>query len=136
VWKTDASGALPYSFTQVIPPGAFRAGRQAAAAISMFEYKGRLYVGTGRDLFRINPDDSWDLVVGAPRSTPGGPLEPLSGFGDGFGTDTNVHMWRMESHDGVLYVGTLDLGPAGRNVAGLSSLLRQNMGFDLYASDD
>ena len=108
VWKTDAAGEPPYAFERVIPPGAFRVSREASAAISMFVYRGRLYVGTGRELFRINPDDTWDLVVGAPRLTPHGRVAPLSGFGDGFGEDRNVHMWRMAEHQGVLYVGTLD----------------------------
>jgi hypothetical protein len=130
VWKTDAAGEPPYTFSQVIPPGAFRDKREGPAAISMFVHNGRLFVGTSRELFRINPDDSWDLVVGVPRATPSGPLLPLSGLSDGFGNSLNIHMWRIGDHDGVLYVGTLDGSSKVRRVPGLGA----NEGFDLYAT--
>jgi hypothetical protein len=136
VWKTDASGAPPYTFTQVIPPGAFRFGHKTASAISMFEHGGRLYVGTQRELFRINPDDSWDMIVGSPRRTPEGLLAPISGLGDGFSNHLNVHMWRMEGHEGMLYVGTLDLSSKWRDLPGAGHLYGPNMGFDLYATND
>jgi hypothetical protein len=136
VWKTDASGPLPYTFTQVIPPGAFRPGRDAAAAISMFEYRGRLYVGTERELFRVNPDDTWDLVVGAARDTPQGRMTPLSGQDDGFGNPFNIHMWRMGAHHGWLYVGTQDTSVNFHDAGLTGALLAPEMGFDLVRSDD
>jgi hypothetical protein len=130
VWKTDGSGQRPYTFTQVIPPGAFRPERPAAAAISMFVHRDRLYVGTSRELFRIHPDDTWDLVVGEARPTPSGMLRPVSGLGDGFGNRLNLHVWRMAEHEGVLYVGTLDDSSKFRRVPGVAA----NSGFDLYAT--
>ena len=35
----------------------------------------------GAELYRINPDNSWDLIVGTPRMTPNGEVTPLSGLG-------------------------------------------------------
>ena len=73
----------------------------------MHVFKGRLYVGTDRpaELLRINPDDTWDLVVGTPRQTPEGVKRPLSGMDVGFDNPLNIHVWRMQSHNGYLFVG-------------------------------
>jgi hypothetical protein len=136
VWKTTASGALPYAFTNVIPPGAFHPTNPSYAAVSMFVFGGRLYVGTERELLRVNPDDTWEVVVGAPRTTPDGPLAPLSGLGDGFGNPFNVHVWRMAEHHGTMYVGTDDLATEFHRAPGASVLLGSDMGFDLVSTGD
>ena len=135
VLKTSATGPLPYTFTEVVPPGAYHPGRDAAAAYSMFVFEGRLYVGTSREVLRINPDDTWEVVVGAARTTPLGPMAPLSGLDDGFGFDRNIHMWRMTTHEGALYVGTLDSSTDQRNLVG-GDKYANVMGFDLYATTD
>ena len=111
VLKTDAVGTPPYAFTPVVTNGGFAWPLYSRGALSMHIFKGRLYVGTDRpaEVIRINPDDSWDLIVGRPRETPDGMKDPLSGFGPGFDYSMNVHIWRMQGHEGWLYVGTCDL---------------------------
>lgn len=138
VLKTEATGEPPYTFTPIVMEGGFREPRPSGSVISMFVFKDKLYVGTDRpaELIRINPDDSWDLIVGAPRDTPSGYKEPLSGMGDGFDYWSNGHMWRMEEHDGWLYVGTMDESTYLRRIPGLGDRLAPQMGFDLYASRD
>jgi hypothetical protein len=51
---------------------------------------------TQTEIIRINPDDTWDLVVGPPRAMPllNGGVEwkyPLSGLNAGFGHTLNDH---------------------------------------------
>jgi hypothetical protein len=70
--RTDATGD-PYTFTTVIPQGAF-AKWPSSSVISLHEFNGRLYVGTDRELLRVNLDDSWDLVVGNARKASEGCL--------------------------------------------------------------
>jgi hypothetical protein len=135
LWKTDATGN-PYTFSLVIPEGAYRQLAPGAAVISMQEFKGRLYVGTERELLRVNPDDSWDLVVGTPRTLPDGRrLAPLSGFDFGFDYLLNFHMWRMAVYQGSLLVGTNDIATKWRDLPG-ASLVLPRMGADIYSSAD
>jgi len=123
VWKTDAEGNPPYRWTRVLTGGAGR-GKLNQAVLSMFPFKGSLYVGTGirrggydrefkigpaaGELIRIDPDDRWTLVVGEGRKTPQGDVEPSSGLGPGFDNPFNGYIWCMAEHDGCLYVGTYD----------------------------
>ena len=103
----------------------------------MQEFRGRLYVGSERELYRVNPDDSWDLVVGTPRKTPDGrKLEPLSGFDYGFDSFFNIHMWRMGVHGEYLYIGTQDQSTRWRVNPIVAAPLIDKMGFDLYATPD
>lgn len=109
----------------------------------MHEFKGRLYVGGngidsnfGAELFRISPDDSWDVVVGQVRDTPAGVKVPLSGLGPGFGWFLNAHMWRQEVFDGRLYVGTFDMSSILKDTPFLGPLFEPLMGFDLWATRD
>ena len=138
VLKTDATGELPYTFTPVVTDGGSRRPRPSGSVISMYPFRGKLYVGTDRpaELIRISPDDSWDLVVGEPRDTANGRKEPLSGMGDGFDYWLNGHMWRMVEHDGWLYVGTWDETIVFHTVDWIAELLGPQMGFDLYATYD
>jgi hypothetical protein len=115
VWKTDAEGAPPYRWNRVIVSGAYR-GKLNQAAITLCSFGGHLYVGgaiqgggwdyenktgpAGAEVIRINPDDSWDLVVGEPRVTPEGLKVPLSGLGPGFGTLFAGYIWSMCEHEG------------------------------------
>jgi len=135
VLKTNATGNPPYALTPVITDGAYRNSLPSYAVISMQVFKNRLYVGTERELLRINPDDTWELVVGTPRRTPNGKIEPVSGLDYGFDSYFNIHMWRMVVHDGVLYVGTQDQSTKWRkNIFG--RLLQARMGFDLFSTAD
>ena len=91
VWKTDGTGSAPYQWTESSRPAALR-GQTADYAMSLQIFAdptycpgiGCLYVGTDRpnEIVRIHPDttgkvpvdavDSWDLVVGNPRTIPPG----------------------------------------------------------------
>jgi hypothetical protein len=137
VMKMDATDTLPYTFIPVVTDGGFRRP-PSKTVLSMFVFKDRLYVGTDRpaELIRINPDDTWDLIVGTPRETPDGLKEPLSGMDVGFDYFLNGHMWRMESLSGWLYIGTADFSTGFRMIPILGDILRPHMGFDLYATQD
>ena len=101
--KTKAEGEPPYDFDLVLSHGAY-AEDPSASVISEFVYKGRLYVGTDKpaEMIRLNPDDTWDLVMGTPRETPDGWRYPLSGMDNGFDWPLNIHVYRMDQYDGVL----------------------------------
>jgi SAM-dependent methyltransferase len=123
LWKSDMEGEAPYRWHKVLSAGAFR-GFLNEMALSLCAFGGCLYVGTGiagggydrvrkigpapSELLRVHPDDSWDLVVGAPRITPAGVKAPLSGLGPGFNNVMNGYTWRMCAHDEHLYVGTFN----------------------------
>jgi hypothetical protein len=139
VVKTDATGTPPYTFTTVVPSGAFVSFFPSTAAVSMHVFNDRLYVGTANpvELIRINPDDTWDLLVGRPRLTPQGLKAPLSGLGEAFNWPPNRHIWRMEEYAGALYVATYDESRQfGSRIPPLDRRWRWNYGFDLYRTSD
>ena len=121
VWKTDAEGQPPYKWKRVLTQGAYR-GKLNQMALHMRSFKGHLYVGSAiqtggydvennigpaaPELIRINPDDSWELIVGEPRITPDGLKVPLSGLQSGFGNPFAGYFWSMCEHEGWLYLGT------------------------------
>ena len=123
IWRTRAEDNPPYQWERVIMQGAWR-GKLNQCAFSMHVFKGALYIGggiqhggidvanrtgpAGPELIRIHPDGSWDLVVGLGRDTPHGWKGALSGFRPGFGYISNGYFCAMESHDGWLYLGTLN----------------------------
>lgn len=123
IWRTRAEGNPPYTWERVITKGAWR-GKLNQCAFSLRVFKDALYVGggiqhggidvanrtgpAGPELIRIHPDGSWDLLVGLGRQTPDGWKTALSGYRPGFGFITNGYFWRMEAHDGWLYLGTLN----------------------------
>jgi hypothetical protein len=139
VFKTDNSGSPPYTYTLVIQNGGYLSPPNSEI-LTFQEFDGRLYGGGNgvvlrddpAELIRINPDDSWDLVVGDPRETPDGWKYPLSGFPSGFGNDYNGHMWRLEPHEDNLYVGTFDSSTIYKDDPILEPQLRHLMGFDLW----
>ncbi len=136
------------AFKQVVPPGGGLGSKGNGAVTSMHVFKDpngvqHLYVGTdstdgiasthAAEIVRVNTDDSWDLIVGDVRIVGFQLKEPLSGMGSGFGSPYNIHMWRMEDYQGVLYVGTnndyiLQYGQPGFQLG--------NAGFQLWASTD
>jgi hypothetical protein len=92
--------------------------RHSEVALSMEAFRDHLYVGTGIplgfnpltkhgprgcDLIRVNPDDSWQVIVGPKRS------QPLSGYRAGFGWYLNAYCWYIQEHEGQLYLGTWDI---------------------------
>jgi hypothetical protein len=123
VWVSDCQGTPPYQWRKLIDRGAGRGPlNQAVAAMGAF--RGAVYVGSGiqgggndrvnkigpagAELIRLNPDGSWDLIVGDPRSVDGAQREPLSGLRAGFGNLFNGYVWTLASHDDWLYTGTFD----------------------------
>jgi hypothetical protein len=123
IWRTRGEGNPPYVWERVVTQGAWR-GKQNQCAFSMQVFKDSLYIGSGiqhggvdvanrtgpagPELIRINRDGKWDLIVGLGRETPEGWKAALSGCRPGFGYITNGYFWRMEAHDGWLYLGTLN----------------------------
>lgn len=122
LWKARPSDP-PYDWSCVLKRGADR-GPYNEVAVSLCEFKGALYVGTGiinggyhremqlgpaaAEILRVWPDDSWDLLVGQSRTTEQGVKVPLSGYSAGFDNLFNGYVWRMCVHDGWLYAGTFN----------------------------
>jgi hypothetical protein len=144
---TNAQGTPPYTYTPVITNGAYKTYPNHEI-LSMIEYNGSLYLGgngvypngpyniNGAELFRINSDNSWDLIVGVSRSTPDGNKPSLSGLGPGFGWNLNGHMWRMAVFNGCLYVGTFDESTSFRNFPQYAQFVAPELGADLWSSCD
>jgi len=116
VWKLRCVSDLDAPPQPVVRGGT--GYRQSEAALSMQVFGGHLYVGSGIplgfnpltrhgprgcDLIRVNPDDSWEVIVGPKRS------QPLSGYRAGFGWYLNAYCWYMGEHEGQLYLGTWDM---------------------------
>jgi hypothetical protein len=140
VFKTDGepNGTPYYDFVSIVSEGAYGPYFLGPnnAVLSMAIFQDRLYVGGQNDLIRINPDDTWDLVVGDPRTTPQGPLTPISGLNQGFGNWFTGHLWRMESHEGSLYVGTWDFSVFFRIIPLIGPWIDTESGFDLWKTED
>ena len=121
IWKTDAEGEPPFKWKKVLSHGAYR-GRLNQIAMTLRSFNDYLYVGSAiqncsfdfdnnigpspPEVLRINPDDSWDLIVGDPRITPDGLKVPLSGLGSGMGNPFSGYIWSMCVHEGWLYTAT------------------------------
>jgi len=161
LYKTSAVGTVPYTFAPIFTNGGYKQPKGNPIGLSMVVFNSDLYVGGdsvqttstvfcavhiscvqaifangGAELFRVHADDSWDLIVGQPRSTPAGMKTPLSGWGPGFDWILNQHMWRMEVFDSRLYIGTYDLSTELRNASGIGPGLVPELGFDLWYSSD
>ncbi|HUQ69547.1 MAG TPA: hypothetical protein VM165_08495, partial [Planctomycetaceae bacterium] len=143
VFRTDA--ATPnvtnrswFKFEPVALPGLLQlAAFRPNGAISMQEFRGSLFVGSDRptELIRINPDDTWDLIVGQPRLTTTGFKKPLSGLGKGFNSMFNGHFYSMAVNNGQLYLGTWDWSQMLRGTVA-DGIFNRNYGFDLFKSAD
>lgn len=134
VWRSTVEGEPPYRWEKIIDRGAYR-GAFNQCVLSMYPFKGALYVGSGiqgggvdrqnkvgpapPELIRIYPDGHWDLIVGDARETPDGWKEALSGYMPGFDNFFNGYFWRMCEHQGWLYLSTFEwsalLGYANRD---------------------
>lgn len=145
IWRTNAIGKAPYSWTLVVVNGAYR-GNDSPSVTTMTVFNNQLYVGSaaetvqadgqhakGCELIAINPDDTWNLVVGDARQTPEGYKAPTSGLSPGFGNPYNVYLWRLATHDGWLYAGTYNYGTF--TLAQHPKAAGQ-VGFDLWKSQD
>jgi hypothetical protein len=140
VAKTDASGPPPYRWKAVVSDGGFQSNSvlRSPDAFAMGVFQGRLYVGSDRptEMIRINPDDSWDLVVGYPRQTPMGPKLPISGITEYFGNPFLGHFWNMETWNDQLYMGTWDWSISLRSIILFDTLFQGQYGADMYRTDD
>jgi hypothetical protein len=140
VFKTAALGRPPYFWAPVVTNGGYEPDPRLRApnGLSLAEYKGQLYMGTNRptELIRINPDDTWDLLVGEPRMTPLGFKTPLTGLGIGFATWFNGHFWRMGVHAGDLFLGTWDWSVGLRPLDQFDRPFGFQYGFDLLRTSD
>ena len=166
LWRTDARGEPPYEWTPVIVGGAGR-GPLNEAVVTMSVFRDALYVGTGiqnggydrehgvgpgaGELIRVWDDDSWDLLVGDPRSLGRRTVRSRSGFGAGFDNPFNGYFWRLGAHEGRLYLGTFNWsvllpylavedarGEAAERLrwAGVDRVAQFDGGFDLWSSAD
>jgi pimeloyl-ACP methyl ester carboxylesterase len=122
---------------------------------------GCLYVGTDEpsELVRIHPDttgqvpvnnadgsldtvDSWDLVVGNPRTIPppnpgaGNAVLPISGIGQYFDNGFTGHFWRMGVGGMGLYMSTYDWSAEHSNQNGFAANWAQEFGTDLFRTPD
>lgn len=149
---TDATGTPPYQYNVVISNGGGKNPYPNPIALSMKVFQGRLYVGgdgvqhkasftaQGAELFRINPDFTYDLLAGSVRTTSPTGLNnpnPLSGLGIGMGWQLNDHFWRQEIFDNRLYIGTFDDATTLRNGSpSVQQFVAPELGFDLWYTSD
>ena len=110
VWRTNGREPKLDDWTLVIDKG----GGDAAngIAMSLKGFKDYLYVGTaydvsdykiyitpkGADIFRVDKEDKWELIVGGKatiptESTTGTRGQALSGYKSGFNNPYNIYMW-------------------------------------------
>jgi hypothetical protein len=168
VWATNGSGAPNYTWNPIIIDGGYAQNLIADFAMSMQIYSDPtycinscLYVGTDRpnELVRIHPDttgqvpvdisgvldtnDSWDLIVGNPRTIPSGQpgagqyVYPLSGIGQYFQNGFTGHFWRMGVGSQGLYLGTWDQSTDDYFQSPTTGTLwSQEYGTDLWRSPD
>ncbi len=119
LWKTSADGEPPYSWELVLEKGGY--GYALNGMITSLEvFQNCLYGSTslalsdslekpgffwaGSELYRIYPDNQWDLIVGAPKYSPAGLKVPLSVMGPGFEEPpANPVYPYMAVHENLLY---------------------------------
>jgi hypothetical protein len=140
VFKTQAQGSPPYALTTVVPPGAGLTNMPSPSVVSMFVHYGRLYVGTATfaEMIRINADDTWDLVMGAPRVDPvtNQMKYPLSDLNAGFGLTLNDHVWYQDDPNNYLYAGTYNASTGLHLDPVHGPELQPTMGGQLYVTPD
>jgi hypothetical protein len=177
VWNTNGAGIPPYTWNPIIFDAAFaQPSLSADFAMSMEIFSdptyctgiGCLYVGTDRpnEMVRIHPNttgqvavyingnldptDSWDLIIGDPRTIPSGQpnagqyIGPLSGIGQYFVNGFTGHFWRMGVGSMGLYMGTWDMSTdtgvpdCGSSAAACTfgQYWSQEYGTDLWRSPD
>jgi hypothetical protein len=168
IWSTSGTGAPPYTWNPIVIQGAYAQNLIADFAMSMQIFSdpqycpggGCLYVGTDRpnEMVRVHPDttgqvqvqlngnldpnDSWDLIVGNPRTIPPGQpnagqyIAPLSGIGQYFDNGFTGHFWRMGVGSKGLYMGTWDQSSQNEANPTFGPLWSQEYGTDVWRSPD
>jgi hypothetical protein len=150
-----------YALSMQIFSDAAPGGCPATSGIVTGGAGGCLYVGTDEpsELVRIHPDttgqvpvnnangsldtvDSWDLVVGNPRTIPppnpgaGTDVLPISGIGQYFDNGFTGHFWRMGVGGMGLYMSTYDWSAEHSNQNGFAANWAQEFGTDLFRTPD
>src|SRR5262249_20345536 len=148
VWQTEARGKPPFDWSPVILDGGGAFNKNFIVG-AMAEFNGALYVGSGitgfgyetvhdigpasGELLRVYRNGSWDLIAGQMRFTPDGLKVPLSLLGPGLGDFYNSIVLSLGTHDGVLYLGTLQWEAYRCLQIGSPDLVG---GYQLWASTD
>jgi hypothetical protein len=150
---TDGQGVPPFTWNYVINNGAHVSPLPGPdGALSLAVFNNQLYVGTdgppplagnlagGSELIRINPDNSWEQVVGNPYTGTSGPINPVTGIGEYFDNQFNRHFWRMTvvpagAHQG-LYLGTFDNSVQVSVFWEIGNLVVGDWGTDLMMTPD
>jgi hypothetical protein len=139
VLKMDTS-TWPYTFTTVVDGTRlpfWNTGSSPKSVATMHVAGGHLWIGTNQpaELIRINPNDTWDLVIGDSRQTTSGEWKyPQTGLGDSFDWFFNIHVHRIQDHDGFLYVLSNDVsnGYPLNTIDTFNELFRDRYGFDVH----
>ena len=143
-----------YALSFQIFPDTAPGGCPTAAGTVTGGAGGCLYVGTDQpsEMVRIHPDttgqvqvdtvDSWDLVVGNPRTIPPGApgagqsITPLSGIGQYFDNAFTGHFWRFGVGGMGLYMSTYDESTESSYQNGDAANWSQEFGTDLFRTPD
>ena len=146
---TDVAGdPVPYNYTQIVENGGGQQNEstRSPTALTMHVYtqpddnQEHLWVGTDRkiEILRVNPDDSWDLIMGQPRQTAAAGFKtPLSGIAYYFDNDFDGHVWQMQSSPETgIYASTWDWSVLLRQANIANSAVTGEQGFDFYNSPD
>jgi hypothetical protein len=146
---------------QIFPDTVTPGGCPATAGNISGGAGGCLYVGTDQpsEMVRVHPDqtgkvqvnkpdgtpdtvDSWDLVVGNPRTSPttapnpGQAILPISGIGQYFDNGFTGHFWRFGVGGMGLYMSTYDESTESSYANGNAANWSQEYGTDLFRTPD
>ena len=149
VYKTTngPGDPVPYQFTPIITNGGGQTNMltRSPTALTMNVWtqpndnQPHLWVGTDRkiEIVRVNPDDSWDVIVGQPRNTPAGYKTPLSGIAYYFDNDFDGHIWQLQNAPNTgIHASTWDWSILLRQANLTNSIVTGEQGFDFFNSPD
>lgn len=125
IWRTLGEEPKVNGWKLVLDKGGGDATNVFPASMGIFG--NYLYLGTGvnpsdferfknpkgADIFRIDKNDVWELVVGSTPVEPTDPTTgkrglPISGYGSGFNRKYNFYIWQIREYLGQLLVTTYD----------------------------
>ncbi len=138
---------IPYQFDPVVLNGGYQTveSQRSPTLLTMHVWTQpddglqHLWCGTDRkiEIVRVNPDDSWDVIVGQPRQTPDGYKTPLSGIAYYFDNDFTGHVWQIQdSPNSGIHASTWDWSIQLRESALISQPDTGEQGFDFFNSPD